>query len=52
MLEPPLGIFLFSLELCGPLEEHQEQNAQLAPGVSFSSAQCDREGQDIGSGWI
>jgi hypothetical protein len=50
MLEPPLRIFLFSLELCEPLDEHQEQNAQLAPGVSFNSAQCGCEGQDIGSG--
>jgi hypothetical protein len=38
------------VELCEPLEEHQEQNAQLAPGVFFSSALCGCEGNIIGSG--
>jgi hypothetical protein len=38
MLDPSLGIFvdrfLCSLELSGPLDEHQEQNARREPGVS------------------
>jgi hypothetical protein len=38
------------VELWGPLDEHQEQNAQLAPGVSFSSVLSTCEVKDIGSG--
>jgi hypothetical protein len=45
-----LVVFFYSLELCGPFDEHQEQNAQLAPGVSFSAALSTCEGNIIGSG--
>jgi hypothetical protein len=38
------------VELWGPLDEHQEQNARLAPGVLFSSALSTCEGNFIGSG--
>jgi hypothetical protein len=49
MLEPPLELFLWCLELCEPFDEHQEQNARQEPGVSFSSALSGCEGKDIGS---